>query len=110
MKLGDVVKDLSLEIKTCKDCLDREINGAYVSDLLSDVMSNSKDGNVWITLQTHMNIIAVASLKNLTGIIIVGGRQPKEEILEKAEAEKIPVLTTPMPSFEVAGKLYQLLK
>jgi len=110
VKLDNLVKELPLEVKACNECLQKDITGAYVSDLLSDVMANSQDGNIWITLQTHMNIVAVAGLKNLAGIIIVGGRQPEEEIIRKAEEEKVAIMTTPMPAFEAAGKIYQMLK
>jgi hypothetical protein len=64
MKIKDLVKELGLEVLSCKDSLDREIKGGYCSDLLSDVMGNAKEGDIWITLQVHKNIIAVASLKN----------------------------------------------
>ena len=80
-----------------------------MSDLLSDVMANSKEGNIWVTLQTHLNIVAVAGLKTLAGIIIVNNRQPEKEITEKAESDKIAIMTTSLPAFEVAGKLYQML-
>lgn len=110
MKISDLVEELSLEVKTYKDGLRNDVTGAYVSDLLSDVMANSKDGNIWITLQTHLNIVAVAGLKTLAGIIIVGGRQPQEEVLRKAEAEKITITTTKLPAFEAAGRIYQILK
>ncbi|HDO25981.1 MAG TPA: serine kinase, partial [Nitrospirae bacterium] len=90
--------------------LENEVKGAYVSDLLSDVMGNSKDGDVWVTLQTHYNIIAVAGLKNLAGIIIVGNRPVQDEILQKAESENVTILVTSLTAFETAGKLYQLLK
>jgi len=109
VKLENLVKALSLEVLTCKDSLQRDITGAYVSDLLSDVMANSREGEVWITLQTHMNIVAVAGLKNLAGIIVVGGRRPEDDILKKAEAEKIVVMLTSVRAFETAGKLYQML-
>ncbi len=109
MKLSDVVEILSLDVKTAKDRIKNDVTGAYVSDLLSDVMANSKEGNVWITLQTHLNIVAVAGLKNLAGIIVVGNRQLQEDVLLKAEVERIVIMTTPKPAFEVAGKLYQML-
>lgn len=109
MKLNKIVENLSLEVKTGKNYLQNNVTGVYISDLLSDVMANSKDGNLWITLQTHLNIVAVAGLKNLSGIIIVGNRQLQEDVLQKAEYEKITVMSTPLPAFEVAGKLYQLL-
>ncbi len=110
MKLIDLVKELSLEVKSYEEGLQKDVTGGYVSDLLSDVMANGKEGNIWITLQTHLNILAVASLKGIAGIIIVNKRQPTEETLQKAETEKITVLTTPLPAFEAAGKFYQLLK
>lgn len=110
MKLMDLVKELSLEVKSYEEGLQKDVTGGYVSDLLSDVMANGKEGNIWITLQTHMNILAVASLKGIAGIIIVNKRQLPEETLQKAETEKITVLTTPLPAFEAAGKFYQLLK
>ncbi len=110
MKLNDLVNELSLEVITSKDGLQNEIAGAYVSDLLSDVMGNSKKGDVWITLQTHLNIVAVAGHAGLSGIIIVGGRQLQEAVLQKAEAEKITIMSTPLYAFETAGKLYQLLQ
>ena len=110
MKLKDIVNELSLEVESFKDGLQSNVTGAYVSDLLSDVMANSKEGNIWITLQTHINIVAVASLKVIKGIIIVSNRPVPEETLKKAEEEKITIMTTPLPAFEIAGKIYLLLK
>lgn len=109
MKLTELADELSLKIASYGEGVNRDITGAYSSDLLSDVMANSKDGNVWITLQTHINIVAVASLKGLAGIIIVGNRQPQQETVEKAEAEKVTILTTSQPAYETAGRIYQIL-
>jgi hypothetical protein len=110
MKISDVFKEMSLEVKTFKDGVQREVTGGYVSDLLSDVLAHAQEGNMWITLQTHPNIVAVASTKGLAGIIIVGGRKPQQETLEKAESEKITILTSPLSAFEISGKIYQLLQ
>jgi len=110
MKLKDIVNGLSLEVESFKDGLQSNVSGAYVSDLLSDVMANSKEGNIWITLQTHINIVAVASLKVIKGIIIVSNRPVPEETLKKAEEEKITIMTTPLPAFEIAGKIYRMLE
>ncbi|MBM3710021.1 MAG: serine kinase, partial [Actinobacteria bacterium] len=80
------------------------------SDLLSDVIANAKKDSIWITLQIHQNIIGVAVLKELAGIIIVNGRKPEAETLKKAEQENIPVMVTELPAFEIIGKLYGLLR
>ncbi len=109
MKIDDLASQLSLDVLTYKEGMQKDISGGYVSDMLSDVMANSKPGNIWITLQTHPNIVAVAHLKNLAGIIIVSKRQPEEETVKKAVSEKITIMTTGMSAFEIAGKIYQLL-
>ena len=108
MKLEDVVKTTGMKVETGQDKLDREVSGGYASDLLSDVMANSKEGDVWVTLQIHPNIIAVATLKDLAGIIIVQGKRLEEETIKKAQQEGIPLLVTEHQAFEIAGKLYQM--
>ncbi|MBI5188430.1 MAG: serine kinase [Nitrospirae bacterium] len=108
MKLQELVDSLSLEVKTAPSNLTKEVTGGYVSDLLSDVIANSKKGNIWITLQTHQNIVAVATLKDLSGIILVNNRTPDAETLKKAEDEGLPILVSPLPAFELVGRLYTL--
>ena len=108
MKVKDIAEKLGMRVETAEECLDREVTGGYMSDLLSDVMANSKDGDVWITLQIHPNIIAVATLKDLAGIIIVQGRKPEKETIEKAQSENIPILVSDLQAFEIAGRLYQM--
>lgn len=108
MKLSELVEKLGLQVKTAKDGLDGEVTGGYVSDLLSDVLANSRQGNVWVTLQIHQNIVAVASMKEIAGIILVNGRQPEQETIEKAETEDIPIMVTDLPAFELVGRLYGL--
>ncbi len=83
-----------------------EVNSFH---MLSDVLAHAEKGSAWITLQTHLNIVAVAAMKELGGIIITNGRSPDEGTLRKAAEEKIPILVTRLPSFEVAGRLYSLV-
>ena len=108
MKLQEIIDSLSLKVETPSADLNREVSGAYVSDMMSDVMGNAKDGFLWITIQVHLNIIAVASLKNLSGIILVNSRVPAEDTLKKAIEENIPIMTTPLPAFDLVGMLYGL--
>jgi hypothetical protein len=108
MKLTELIQRLNLGVRSAKADLEREVTGGYASDLLSDVIANSKEGNIWITLQIHHNIVAVASMKDLTGIILVNGREPEQETVEKAEAENLVIMVTEMPTFELVGKLYGL--
>jgi hypothetical protein len=109
MKLEKIVQVLGLEVKCGKDHLEKEVTGGYTGDLLSDVMGNSKEGYIWITRQVHQNIVAVASLKEHAGIILINSCQPTQETLEKAEAEKIPIMVSDLPAFEISGKIYNIL-
>ena len=108
MTVFDIAKSLELETRAAKDHLNEEVTGGYASDLLSDVIAHSRKGNVWITLQTHPNIVAVATMKELSGIILTGGRQPEAETIQKAEQEGIPILASPLFTFEMVGRLYQI--
>jgi len=108
MKLTELIQKLNLSVRAAKGSLEREVTGGYASDLLSDVLANSKEGNIWITLQIHQNIVGVASMKDLAGIILVNSREPESETLEKAEAEKVPIMVSEMPTFELIGMLYSL--
>jgi pyruvate-formate lyase-activating enzyme len=107
MKLEKLVKSLRLEVKAGDDQLHQEVTGGYAGDLLSDIIAHSARGNVWVTIQTHPNIVAVASMKELAAIILAGGREPDLETLKKAAEEGIPLLISPLPAFELVGRLYQ---
>jgi len=108
VKLSELVEKLGMQVMAAKDSLDREVTGGYASDLLSDVLANSGQGNVWVTLQIHQNIVAVASMKDIAAVILVNGRQPEEETIEKAETENVPIMVTDLPAFELVGRLYGL--
>ena len=108
MKLQEVIQKLNLSVRSAKNSLDCEVTRGYASDLLSDVLANGEEGDLWITLQVHQNIVAVASMKNLAGIILVNGREPEEDTIEKAQAENIVIMVTELPTFELAGRLYEL--
>jgi predicted transcriptional regulator len=110
MKITDIITGLNLKVISGHNGLSNEITGGYVSDLLSDVMGNAKEGQVWITLQTHQNIIAVGSLKDLAAIIIVKGYVPEADTIEKSNIENIPVLSTELDTFNITGKLFDLLR
>lgn len=88
--------------------LDREIKGVYICDLLSWVMSHANKGNAWITVMSHANVIAVASLLDIGCIIIPENIEVDNDALKKAEEEGIPVLSSPLNSFQIAVELEQM--
>jgi len=110
MKVSEVVEKLDLKVFSGQNGLDREMKGGYVSDLLSDVMGNAREGEVWITLQVHQNVLAIASLKDLAAVILVNSLEPQENAVRHSNEENIPVLGTNLAAFEIAGKLYQIFQ
>lgn len=108
MKLKDIAEKLSLEVACIPEGLNSEVSGGYASDLLSDVLAHAQEGDLWCTLQIHQNIIAVASLKKVAGIVLVNSRRPADDTVEKAKAENIPILISSLPAFEIIGRLYEL--
>ena len=106
MLLSEIIAELELDVRTDRESLDRDVAGGYASDLMSDVLANANEGDLWVTLQTHQNTVAVASMKGLAGIVLVNGRGPEEETLARAQEEGIPLMVSSLPAFELIGRLY----
>jgi hypothetical protein len=110
LNIEDIVKTLDLKVRCAEDSLVNVVRGGYTGDLLSDVMANSREGDIWITRQVHQNIIAVASLKEHSGIILVNSCEPNADTLEKAVKEKIPIMISDLSAFNLSGRIYKLIE
>ena len=108
MKLADLAERLDLKVFTAGAGLGREVGGGYAGDLLSDVMAHGRKDDLWLTIQVHPNIVAVAVLKELAAIVLANGREPAAETVEKAAKEGVTILGTVGPAYELAGRLYGL--
>jgi serine kinase of HPr protein (carbohydrate metabolism regulator) len=108
MKAKDIVEQLGWRVLAGADQLENEINGGYAADLLSCVMAGAEAGNLWITLQTHTNVVAVASLLGISAIIVAEGANVPPDTLAKAEQQDIPVLSSPDPVYETIAQLINL--
>lgn len=107
--LAEIIENLNLEILTeDKDFSQIGVSNGYTSDLLSCVMAGAPNQSVWVTLQAHNNIIAVAALLDLSAIIVTEGASPDPNTIQKANDEGINLLRTTDNSFQVVGKLWQL--
>lgn len=109
MKLKEVVEALKLKVYCGEKHLEREVTGGYVSDLLSDVMGHSREGEMWVTLQTHRNVVGIASLKDLSAVVLVKDLEPDQETVAVAREEDVVMLGTELGTFDFAGRLYELL-
>ncbi len=108
MQIQDIVTKLGLRILSGENNLTKDVTCGYISDILSDVMAKSAKGAIWVTNQTHENIIAIVFFKNLAGVILPDNLQPEESALQKAKEKSIPIFVSEYSAFDIAGKLYEL--
>lgn len=108
MILNKLKEELQLEILSEGD-LNKEIKGCYCSDLLSHCMSNIDAGNLWVTVQVNINIIAIAVLTELSAIIISQGMAVDNSVIEKAKEEGITVFRTALPSYELCVRIGNMI-
>lgn len=92
----------------CEKEGDIEIEGVYIGDLLSIVMAKAKKNYVWITIQTHINIVAIAELLELSCIIVVENMAVDNDTLDKAKELNIPIFKTSESAYQVACRLLDM--
>jgi hypothetical protein len=105
ISIKEVIEKLKVEPLSSIHSADRQVSGGYASDLLSCVIKGAEKDSIWVTLQSHLNVVAVASLLGLAGVIITEGNRPNQETLSKAENEGVILMTTPKTTFTVVGEL-----
>ena len=108
MNVSEICNKLDLKCVSGNEMSDTEVTNCYIGDLLSLAMANVQSGTVWITIQTNINVAAVASLGDAACVITVDGNSPDENTVEKANAEGIVIFTTEMSAYETAKKLAEL--
>ncbi|MFO7819626.1 MAG: serine kinase [Halanaerobacter sp.] len=107
MKIKDVALELELETVVEGD-LEVEVSGGHVGDLLSNVMGRAQAGDLWITIQGHQNVAAIALLTEVAGVVVAEGMAIDEDTIAKAEEKDINLYQSQLSSYQLAGKLYQL--
>jgi hypothetical protein len=110
MRLVEIVQRLALQRLTpeLEEQESVEVRSGHASDLLSDVLANAPGGGVLLTIQVHLNVIAVALHAGLAAVIFTSGMGPEEPVRARAVQEKLPLYATGASSFDVAGQLYAL--
>ena len=109
MKVKEFAEKLGLKPLTgCGE--DNEIRGVYVGDLLSVVMGNCREGDAWITVQTHPNILTVADLNDAACIVIAGRAAAEQSLIDKAEDAGVSLLETELSVYDLAWRTHEVLK
>ena len=103
MKLQEIIE--KIDLKPLTDVEERDVEGVFISDMLSDVMTGAKPGQLWLTVQTHTNIVSAANLVDLSAIVITQGKKVPENTVELANRYHVIIFSTSMQTFELAAKL-----
>lgn len=106
MKVSELAAKNHYQLVT-RDFEDAEIENGYTSDLLSDVMGNAEDNSILITIQSHKNTVAVASLVKLSAILVCNDREIPQDMIEAAEKERVAILKTEENQFIASHRVYQ---
>jgi serine kinase of HPr protein (carbohydrate metabolism regulator) len=105
MKVSELTEKAGL--KKFNDFSDKEIEGVYISDMVSDIIG-TKEGNLLVTLQTHKNLIAAANLVDVSAIVFSRGKIPAEDVIALANKAKITLLGFDGDTWTLAKTLYEM--
>jgi hypothetical protein len=105
MKLQEIIDRLALNVLTVKD--ERDVSGVFISDMLSDVMSSAQPGNLWLTVQSHKNIVSAANLVDISAVVVTYNKKVPEDTIELANRFHVIILGSPLSTFELATKLVE---
>jgi hypothetical protein len=108
MTLQEIVKTLGWKVLAGEDQLDRPVTGGYASDLLSCVMAGARAGNLWVTLQGHPNVVAVASLLQVAAVVVSESAPVDPVTVERARENRVVLLTTPLDTYSAVSRLADL--
>ncbi|NBG88965.1 DRTGG domain-containing protein [Isachenkonia alkalipeptolytica] len=110
MKVKDLLKEENFRIIAGEEGIEKELQGVYIGDLLSWVMAHLQENEAWITIQSHVNVIAVGVLNDAACILLAEGASLDEDAKKKANEENLAVIETNLTAYELAVKVNKLMK
>lgn len=108
MTVEELIGKLGLEVLSLPEP-EAKIDGAYAGDLLSWVMGRASEGNVWATIMTNMNVVAVATLVGTSAVILCENSEVSEEVITTAKAKNVNLLRSDKPVYEMCVMLAQVI-
>lgn len=108
MTVEELAKATGWKLSANTEAQKKEVKGAFCGDLLSWVMGNSHPDQVWLTVQSHLNVVAVAVLREFSCLVFVQGVVPPQETIDKAMEEDLAILQTDLSAYEACGRLHDL--
>ena len=107
MKVSELARLIDAKSLTPGVQEDKEVRCGYTCDLLSWVMAHGAEGMAWVTVQIHMNVIAVAALAEMACVVLPENIEMPAEILKKAADEGLRVLKSPLTAYTICGRMME---
>jgi hypothetical protein len=108
VQLTTLIETLSLEVLTPYP-EEVEVTAGYCGDLLSHVLASARPGAVWVTIQHHANVVAVAQVAGLSAVVMAEGKRPDDAAVSRARSSGVVLLGSNDTAFNLCGRLYALL-
>lgn len=108
MTVRELLKEIPMDVICGEENLEGVISRGFSSDMMSNVIARGSEGEIWLTFQTHVNVVAIALMKKMAAVVLVQNRTLIPQALEKARSEGLPILSTSLSAFELGGRLYKL--
>ncbi len=108
MTAKELSEKLALTLAAGENGLGKQVDGCYIGDLLSLAMSRVESDNVWVTIQTNINVVAVSVLTDCACVVLCDGQEPDIQAKEKADVEGVPIFTTEKSAYQIAKELAML--
>ncbi len=108
MTVNAVCESLGLKVLNLADG-EREVDGVYAGDLLSWVMGHAENSNALVTIMSNINVLAVASLLDLSCVILSESAEPDPGFIDAAKEKEINVLSSGLTTYELCAKLSRIL-
>ena len=109
MFVRDIVEIIDSEVINEGDSFGKAVTGCYIGDLLSWVMANADEGNIWITIMSNINVVAVAKLTDVACVMMCENVSPDDDCLKRAKEQGVTIIKTPLSAYQVAIALSKLL-
>ncbi|MCK4763729.1 MAG: AraC family transcriptional regulator [Candidatus Aminicenantes bacterium] len=106
MKLQEIIEKMNL--KPLTDVEEREVEGVFISDMLSDTMTGARAGDLWVTVQTHTNIVSAANLVDAAAVLVPQEKPVPQKTIDLANRYHVIILSSGDSTFQLAGKLAAL--
>ncbi|HMA59031.1 MAG TPA: DRTGG domain-containing protein [Halanaerobiales bacterium] len=107
MQLKEITESLHLEVLNEAD-LTKEVKGCYIGDLLSNVMARAREGDIWVTIQGHQNIVAVALLADAAAVVVAEEAEVDEKSIKRADEKDVNLLRSKLSAYELAQEFTKM--